>query len=309
MTAAELLQQFETQTHRQRVAAMIALGRQNDGESRAIIAQLEQGNMYERMLALYSCFGSRDSAHPLRALADPSRLIRGLAIRLASLLANEAELLQALQAVASVTRPGLLAQLYRERRLTIIDQYLALPTTQADTQFCAVVSFGSLEVAARFMPQFVLQATPSDWRHLARRHPTLVLDYLLEEARAASAWDGPLLSRVNDLLPLLVRAHAPQCARTGARDGPHRRTGLHPLRSHLPSVCPARLPTCYWRRIPLTSGAYAGYEAAPTSLRPNRSSPAISARTTYLAGISRGSESSCQTSAPRYTPVCRCLPG
>ena len=144
MTAAELLQQFETQTHRQRVAAMIALGRQNDGESRAIIAQLEQGNMYERMLALYSCFGSRDSAHALRSLADPSRLTRGLAIRLASLLANEAELLQALQVVASVTRPGLLAQLYRQRRLTIIDQYLALPATQADTQFCAVVSFGSL---------------------------------------------------------------------------------------------------------------------------------------------------------------------
>ena len=210
MTAAELLQQFETQTHRQRIAAMIALGRQNDGESHAIIVQLEQGNMYERMLALYSCFGSRDSAHALRALADPSRLMRGLAIRLAALLANEAELLQALHMVAIVTRPGLLAQIYRQRRLTIIDQYLALPATQADTQFCAVVSFGSLGAAARFISQFVIQATPSDWRHLARRHPTLVLDHLLERAHAASAWDGPLLSRVNDLLPLLVRAHAPQ---------------------------------------------------------------------------------------------------
>src|SRR5690348_3847645 len=93
MTENELLDQLETLSHIERVRAMIALGRRGDAESRQLNAALERGDFYQRFLALYSCFGSGDQAHVLRALADPSRLIRGLAIRLAVLgLDNQNEM-------------------------------------------------------------------------------------------------------------------------------------------------------------------------------------------------------------------------
>ncbi|HKB47627.1 MAG TPA: hypothetical protein VKC57_08015, partial [Ktedonobacterales bacterium] len=83
MTRDELLDQLEALSHVERVRAMIALGRRGDAEARELIAALEHGDFDERFLALYSCFGSRDRPHVLRALADPSRLIRGLAAHLA----------------------------------------------------------------------------------------------------------------------------------------------------------------------------------------------------------------------------------
>ena len=214
MTAAELLEQLESQTHGERVAAMIALGRQAGAEGRAIVAQLEQGNVYERMLALYSCFGSRDSAHALRALNDPSRLMRGLATRLAPHICNESELLAALPGVPFAARPQLLARLRRHGLVGVIDRYLDLRETQADTRFCALLPFGSSAAVARYMPRFAERATSGNWRALARLHPEVVLDHLLRQANAATGWDGPLITRVNDLLPLLVKskANAPQAA-------------------------------------------------------------------------------------------------
>lgn len=212
MTVAELLEQLESQTHGERVKTMIALGRQEDAESRDIVGHLEQGNMYERMLALYSCFGSRDGAHVRRTLADPSRLIRGLAIRLASLVCGEDELVDSLRSVSTAVRLALLARMRRRGHLGAINRYLALPTTQVDTSFCALLPFGSPETAARFMPEFTSRAALEHWRYLARLHPSLVLGHLLHEANAATEWDGPLLARVNSLLPLLAKANAPQAA-------------------------------------------------------------------------------------------------
>lgn len=214
MTKAELLEQLETQTHGERVAAMIALGRQAGAESRAIIAQMEQGNVYERMLALYSCFGSRDGAHALRALNDPSRLIRGLATRLAPHICGESDLLATLPTVSFSVRPRLLAQLRRHGLVRVVEHYLDVPETQADIRFCALLPFGSPDAVARYMPRFAERASASNWRALARLHPSIALDHLLSQANAATGWDGPLLTRVNNLLPLLVKskANAPRAA-------------------------------------------------------------------------------------------------
>lgn len=76
MTTEELLRGLEPQTHSQRIRAMVTLGSQKDAASQANIAELERGGFYERSLALYACYGSRNAAHVLRALNDPSRLLR-----------------------------------------------------------------------------------------------------------------------------------------------------------------------------------------------------------------------------------------
>lgn len=78
------MKELEPLTHDARMRRMLEVGRQaaQDAVVAAALTALEQGGFYERWLALQSCFGSRDGAHALRALVDPSRSIRGLALLL-----------------------------------------------------------------------------------------------------------------------------------------------------------------------------------------------------------------------------------
>ena len=80
MTPEILLEEIEPVTHAQRVKRMVDLGRRAlDADVAATIASLEAADeTYQRWLALLTCFTSRESAHVLRALADRSRLVRGL---------------------------------------------------------------------------------------------------------------------------------------------------------------------------------------------------------------------------------------
>src|SRR5690348_5218068 len=110
MTSDELLDQLETLSHVERVRAMIALGRRDDAEARELIAGLERGDFYGRFLALYSCFGRADQAHVLRALADPSRLIRGLGARLAVRVLDDEQVIQSFALLSLGMRNTLLSK-------------------------------------------------------------------------------------------------------------------------------------------------------------------------------------------------------
>src|SRR5215475_9662641 len=63
---------------------MIALCRRvaEEPEVAAAIAHLSRGDFLGRYLALYTCFTNRERSLVLHALADPSRIIRNLALRL-----------------------------------------------------------------------------------------------------------------------------------------------------------------------------------------------------------------------------------
>src|SRR5262249_23514649 len=120
MTREELLAQLETMTHAGRVRTMIELGRSNIAENQAIFEELEKGDFYERFMSLYACFGSRDSAHALRALADPSRIIRGLALRLLPLLCDDTQLQEALHAAQAQVYLPLLWKLRQRKQQAAI---------------------------------------------------------------------------------------------------------------------------------------------------------------------------------------------
>src|SRR5260370_4733192 len=113
MTAAQLLSELETLPHTARIRRMVELGHSaaHDPEFAAILTTLEQGDFYERFLALHSCFGSHDGAHVLRALTDPSRIIRGTAISLTVLACDEEQLRHALRLVPRDGRLPLLWKL------------------------------------------------------------------------------------------------------------------------------------------------------------------------------------------------------
>src|SRR5690349_9370026 len=97
MTIMQLLQDLELLPHGARVRTMIELGRrsQSDAETVALLNELVQGDWYQRFLALYACFGSRDATPVLTALTDSSHILRGLALRLLPLVGSQAQLQQA----------------------------------------------------------------------------------------------------------------------------------------------------------------------------------------------------------------------
>src|SRR5687767_8203566 len=100
MTRDELLHELESLTHDGRMRRMVEIGRDaaTDGTDEATLSECERGGHYERRLALQSCFGSRDGARVVRSLSDPSRLLRSLALRLAILVCDDAQLQQTLLA-------------------------------------------------------------------------------------------------------------------------------------------------------------------------------------------------------------------
>jgi HEAT repeat protein len=205
MTTQELLLEMESQTHAQRIQAMVSLGRQQDARSVAIIAELERGGFYERRLALYSCFGSRDAAHVLRALNDPSWLLRGLAARLTAVVCDDESAISALNAVPADLRVRLAKALRARRRFAVLDAYVTRPETDANV-VRALLPFASAEVAASLASTYSEQVTSDDWRRLARFHPALALTLLEGQIAAAAERDGRLIARVNMALPLLANA-------------------------------------------------------------------------------------------------------
>ena len=206
MIAEELLQQLEVMSHADRVRRMIELGRQHDAESRALIAELAQGGFYERYMALYACFGSQNRAQVLHALADPSRIIRGLALRLVPIVCEESELQQVLEGAPAEVYQPLLWKLYQRKQQAIIDAFLERLAARDDSQFNQLLPFGSPTLVTRYSERFQQQATLGDWTRLARFHPGIVLDLLERWADAATTYDSRLVEYVNALLTLLARS-------------------------------------------------------------------------------------------------------
>src|SRR5581483_9320595 len=113
-------------SHDGRMRRMVELGRLGvrDTEIAQTIAAMATRGVYERRLALHSCFGSCDGAHALRAISDPSRTVRGLAMTLIPRVCGDG---QAMAALGAVTRDGrlcLLRRMRRCRRIAPIDAFL-----------------------------------------------------------------------------------------------------------------------------------------------------------------------------------------
>ena len=66
---------------RPEVPALVEVGREarKNKQTAAVLAELEQGGWYERLLSVQACHGSRDAERVLRGLSLPLfRILRGL---------------------------------------------------------------------------------------------------------------------------------------------------------------------------------------------------------------------------------------
>ena len=125
MTPQQLLQVLEPLTYKARLQYMIDLGCQaaDNVDISTLLTDLEQSDFYERLLAIQSCYGSHNSDHVLRALTDPSRIIRHVAVKLAPMMCDESQLRQALILLAPKERGSFLWKLHHYHYPDLIDEF------------------------------------------------------------------------------------------------------------------------------------------------------------------------------------------
>jgi hypothetical protein len=209
MTLTELLNQLETLSNGQRMRRMFELGQQvltaTDPTLAALLVELEQGGFYERLLALQSCYGSHDGAHVLRALRDPSRIIQRMAINLAVLVCDDAEVKTTLENINSTLRLRLLLKLYKRRRYVPIDAFLqTLVAAQDKVNFFKFLAFGTADLVAAHIEQALAEASPVEWQRLARFQPVLFGQAVSKQTTAVARFDRRLLWTINIALPILA---------------------------------------------------------------------------------------------------------
>src|SRR5688572_25463116 len=108
MTLAQLLKELDGLNHSERVQRMV-----RREVSEELFSQLLAGNGYQRGLALYSCYGSRDPARVARFFADRSASLRGLARILAVQLCSDEQLAALLDELPARPQLRLLQRLVR----------------------------------------------------------------------------------------------------------------------------------------------------------------------------------------------------
>ena len=210
MTPAQMLQELEPLSHKARIGRVIELGHQASAGTNAanIVAAWERGEYYERWLALYSCFGSRDGEHVLRAFADSSRAIRGLAWKLSAFLCDDVQLQRGLALVPNSSQATLLRRLYKRDRLAPIDMFLHTLVANGEmTRLPGLLGFGSTLVVAQYIEQALQYAAISDLRRLANLHPAILLSLLQAQVEAATELEPGLIWRINAVLPIFAETH------------------------------------------------------------------------------------------------------
>ncbi len=206
MTPEALVSTLEPLTHHARVQRMVELGRlaAEDASVAATLVILEQGDFYERWLALQSCYGSRSGAQVLRALSDPSRLIRTGAIKLAALACDDAQAQEALGLLPADQSHFLLLRLFQRRRSAPIDAFLTTLAERNDSRLLLFLPFGSPEFVAQHLEQVLPSAGYVEYRRLACLHPTLVSTVLLRRVAEVERLDQRLIWLANAVLPTLA---------------------------------------------------------------------------------------------------------
>ena len=176
----KLLLQLEPLRHAQRMRLMVEYGRNADP---VVLRDLEAGNVFERHMALMTCYSSRDAGRVERGLQDPSSIVRAVALRIAPLTLSDAQAVAALRSLSPGSRLVLLHGLQRRKRAEpICDALLEELSAAGDTRaVTALIGFASAAWVARHWPVMEL-ASAAEWARVAGSHPALVADWLEGQA-------------------------------------------------------------------------------------------------------------------------------
>ncbi len=137
-------------------------------------------------------------------MADPSRLVRGMARSLLVVLGDDAQLLAAVGGAPPAVRRTLLAGMWRQGRHDAVDAVLQSLADRRDPDFGPLLGYGSRSFVTRHLPHAAAMVPGLNWRALARRHAHTVAPFLTEAVRSAAELDGRLAAQARAALPALA---------------------------------------------------------------------------------------------------------
>ncbi|KAL2064719.1 hypothetical protein VTL71DRAFT_3857 [Oculimacula yallundae] len=207
--AESLVDELEKLTHSERVARMVKIGTefQTNPNAKTLLDHLASKSLYEQLLSLESCHGSRDLSFAKQIISSSSsKHLKKRAIDLIALFGSDEELIQALQAVPLYLQVATLHRLRhahgRRKRLGVIEQYLKeLENKEGkDKQFQRLFLLGSENLVEKHLPKFLDHFSTQQWLDLAKYHARLaqnVFDHWIERSDED---DRDLIGKINLIL-------------------------------------------------------------------------------------------------------------
>ncbi|MDJ0365199.1 hypothetical protein QMK33_08540 [Hymenobacter sp. H14-R3] len=241
MSIDVFLAELETIPYDNRVQRMVALGQQarTDAAAASLLQTLATADgFYERQLALLACYGSADGAHVLAALADQSRLLRGLALSLVAHVCTDAQVRLAFGSLTRKTQPKLLRNLRQRGRHAAVDALLEELAAPADDRLAQFLYFGTAALVEKYVATMLPGWGMDDWVRLAKYHPDIAFAQLHAQQQTQAAPDARLSYHANAVLPALAERrpdHALALVRGLLRHEPPARIYMQPVAERRPN--------------------------------------------------------------------------
>jgi hypothetical protein len=184
---------------------MIELGQNSriDTGTKNLITALSAGSLYEQLLSLETCYGSRDITIAFKALSSSSKHLKKRAINAIILLGTDDELLAALNSVPIYLQIQTIRRVRdlrpSRKRPQVIERYLEKLETNDPSIFKSVFMFGSRTLVERHLPSFIDRFTLIDWSRLAKYHQDITQTKIREWTARVEPEDH-LLTRVGNSL-------------------------------------------------------------------------------------------------------------
>ena len=184
---------------------MVELGRKSrtDMTTKDLIATLSAGSLYEQLLSLETCYGSRDITIATQALSSSSKHLKKRAINAITLLGTDDELLAALNSVPIYLQTQTIRRVRdlrpSRKRPQVIERYLEKLETNEPSLFKSLFTFGSKTLVEKHLPNFMDRFTLVDWSRLAKYYPDTAQTKIREWTARVEPED-PLLTRVGNSL-------------------------------------------------------------------------------------------------------------
>jgi hypothetical protein len=205
----KLVNSLEFLTFRDRILEVIKLGKReaNEPEIANLINDLQQGNYYHRLLALYSCYGSYSGERVLTAIKDNSRSIRHQAIDLITIVGSDTQVLAALETFNYKQLRVLFKYLRKRNRIAIIDTCLIKLIERDDQKVDRLLVYGTAEIINRYQDRILERIGVDEWSNLARLHPEIALNALQEYAAKSTGKDWRFVAYFHSCISRLAELY------------------------------------------------------------------------------------------------------
>jgi hypothetical protein len=215
MAADRLLQELTQLTYDARYRRLYEAGREARTNPRlaATIDSWEQGDWERRLYCVQSCSGSGDTARLRRMVDDPSRSVARHALQLLAVHADHDMLIDVLMQSTDARRLRLLKRLHSRRRFDAIGAFLARGFAENVPRIADLLPFGSARAVERHLPQALERGGSHFRERLARRHPRIAADLLLDQLATTEQPDGLLIGYARSAASLVGRAEPDSAVR------------------------------------------------------------------------------------------------